>query len=279
VARFAGAALYGSVPAILVAMVATAQTPAGSTEVRFEVASVKPSNSTSPTVYIAAPSPGTFRADNVWLRFLVQIAWDVRNYQVVGGPGWTGTDRYDIHARADGHQNFNQMKPMLKALLEDRFGLKLHAETREMPIYALVTTRSVKLQETKEGSCTAPHPNSAESPGKLPVCGAIGMSSHTIGGTGISMAQLAVTLSSILQRTVVDETGLTGVFDIHMEWNADQSTPGFFAPGLGSAAPPVADDGASIFTVIREKLGLSLEAKKGPVTILVIDEAEKPSPN
>jgi len=93
------------------------------------------------------------------------------------------------------------------------------------------------------------------------------------------MAQLAATLSSILQRTVVDETGLTGVFDIHMEWTADQSTPGFFAPGVGSPAPPVADDGASIFTVIREKLGLSLDAKKGPVTILVIDEVERPSAN
>ena len=124
----------------------------------------------------------------------------------------------------------------------------------------------------------APHPNSPEA-GKLPVCGAIGTSPHSIGGTGIPMAQLAATLSSILQRTVVDETGLAGIFDIHMEWTADQSTPGFFAPGVGSPAPPVADDGASLFTVIREKLGLSLDAKKGPVTILVIDEAEKPSPN
>lgn len=166
-----------------VATVATAQTPAGSTVERFEVASIKPSNSTTNTVFIAASSPGTFRAENVWLRFLVQIAWDVRNYQVVGGPGWTGSERYDINAKAAGHQNFNKMKPMLKGLLEDRFGLKLHAETRELPIYALVTTRNVKRQETKEGSCTAPHPSSPESPGKLPVCGAIGMSPHRIGAT------------------------------------------------------------------------------------------------
>jgi uncharacterized protein (TIGR03435 family) len=168
---------------------------------------------------------------------------------------------------------------MLKALLEDRFGLKLHAETREMPVYALVTTRNVKLQETKEGSCTAPHPNSPDLPGQRPVCGNIGMSNHSVGGIGISMAQLAATLSNVLQRTVLDQTRLTGSFDVHVEWTADQSTPGLFAPGLEPPAAPVPDGGASIFTAIREKLGLSLEAKKGLVTVLVIDEAERPSAN
>ena len=202
---------------MLVAVSATAQTPPGSAINRFEVASIKPNSGASRTVFIAAPSPGTFRAENVWLRFLIQIAWDVRNYQVVGGPGWAGSDRYDINAKAEGRLNFDQMKPMMKALLEDRFHLKLHAETRELPVYALVSTRNMKLQETKDGSCTAPHPNSPESPGQLPVCGNIGMSPHSVDGTGISMAQLAATLSSVLQRTVLDETGLKGSFDVHME--------------------------------------------------------------
>ncbi len=278
-AGFAEAAIHRSLPAILVALMAAAQTTTPPGVERFEVASIKPNNGASRTVYIAAPSPGTFRAENVWLRFLIQIAWDVRNFQVVGGPACTGSDRYDINAKADGHQNFNQMKPMLKALLEDRFALKLHAETRELPAYALVTTRNVKLQETKEGSCMAPHPNSPDAPGPLPVCGAMSMSPHSAGGVGISMAQLAMTLSSAMQRTVLDETGLKGVFDIHMEWTADQTTPGFFAPGLGPSAPPSPDDSASIFTVIREKLGLALEAKKAPVTVLVIDAAERPSAN
>lgn len=77
---------------------------------------------------------------------------------------------------------------------------------------------------------------------------------------------------------MLDETGLTGGFDIHMEWTADQSTPGLYAPGLEPPAT-VSDGGASVFTVIREKLGLTLEAKKGPITVLVIDQAEKPSAN
>ena len=100
-------------------------------------------------------------------------------------------------------------------------------------------------------------------------------------GTGITMAQLAAALSNSMQRTVVDQTDLTGKFDVHMEWTADQSTPGFRAPGLAPApsaeAPP--DGGRSIFTVIRKQLGLTLEAKKGPVTVLVIDHAERLSPN
>src|SRR5579885_2005938 len=118
-AGFAEAAIHRSLPAILVALMAAAQTTTPPGVERFEVASIKPNNGASRTVYIAAPSPGTFRAENVWLRFLIQIAWDVRNFQVVGGPACTGSDRYDINAKADGHQNFNQMKPMLKALLED----------------------------------------------------------------------------------------------------------------------------------------------------------------
>ena len=87
----------------------------------------------------------------------------------------------------------------------------------------------------------APHPNSPDSPGPLPVCGAMGMSSHSVGGVGISMAQLASTLSNVLQRAVLDETGLTGTFDVHMEWTVDQSTPGLYAPGLEPPPAPVSD--------------------------------------
>ena len=121
----------------------------------------------------------------------------------------------------------------------------------------------------------------AGSSNALPVCGNISMRPDGVEGTGITMAQLAAALSNSMQRTVVDQTALTGKFDVHMEWTADQSTPGFWAPGLApvqsAEAPP--DGGRSIFTVIREQLGLALEAKKGPVTVLVIDHAERPSPN
>jgi len=249
----------------------------------FAVASIRPNNSGARAVSIGAPSPDTFRAQNVWLRFLVQVAWDVKDFQVLGGPGWATSDRYDITAKSTENAGFPEMRLMLKALLEDRFQLKLHTETRELPIYALVVGKgAVKLRQTSEGSCAMPSPDRpANSPNPLPVCGNISSRPDGVDGIGISMAQLASSLSNSMQQTVVDQTGLTGKFDVHMKWAADQSTPGFWAPGLAHA-PSVeasADSGPSIFTVIREQLGLALEARKGPVTVLVIDHAEQPSPN
>jgi len=134
--------MYKSLAAMLVTLAATAQTPPGSAVERFDVAAIKPNTGSDRTVFIGAPSPGTLRAENVWLRFLIQVTWGVPSFEVVGGPGWTGSERYDINAKSERKLNFGQMKPMLKALLEDRFGLKLHIETREMPVYALVTTET-----------------------------------------------------------------------------------------------------------------------------------------
>lgn len=95
------------------------------------------------------------------------------------------------------------------------------------------------------------------------------------------MEQLAAALSTTMQRTVIDQTGLSGLFDVHLQWTADQSTPGFLAPGLGPApvSGPASDaDDGSIFTVIREQLGLRLQATRAPARVLVIENAEKPSP-
>ena len=239
----------------------------------FEVVSIRPNNSGARSVSIGAPSPDTFRAENVWLRFLIQVAWDVKDFQLLGGPGWVTSDRYDVTAKAAENAPFPEMRLMLRALLEDRFQLKLHTETRELPIYALVVGKGdVKLQPTSEGSCAMPSPDwQASSPSPLPVCGNISARSNGVDGIGVSMAQLASSLSNSMQRTVDDQTALTGKFDVHMKWAADQSTPGFWAPGLAPApsADASTDSGPSIFTVIREQLGLALEARKGPVTVLV----------
>lgn len=249
----------------------------------FEVASIRPNNSGARAVSIGVPSPGTFKAQNVWLRFLIQVAWDVKDFQVVGGPGWATSDRYDVAAKATENARLPEMRPMLKELLEDRFQLKLHTESRELPIYALVVGKGpVKLRRTSEGSCAMPNPDwPASSPKPLPVCGNISAGPDGVDGIGVSMAQLASSLSNSMQRTVVDQTALTGKFDVQMKWTADQSTPGFWAPGLAPSpsADASTDSGPSIFTVIREQLGLALEARKGPVTVLVIDHIEQPSPN
>jgi len=271
---------------MLMATVASAQTTPESAHAQFEVAAIKPNNSGARAVTIGSPSPGTFKAENVWLRFLIQVAWNVKDFQVLGGPGWAASDRYDVIAKATGNERLEQMRPMLRALLEDRFRLTLHIDTRELPVYALVASKGgSKLRPTSAGTCVTPQPESTPQPNssnQLPACGNISMSPHSVNGTGISMAQLAASLSNSMQRMVVDQTGLTGTFDVHMEWTADQSTPGFWAPGLAPApsvepSPDIA--GASIFTVIREQLGLTLQATKGPVRVLVIDHAERASAN
>jgi uncharacterized protein (TIGR03435 family) len=234
----------------IAAVMAGAQTAtdASQTHPHFEVAAIRPNNSGAGMVSIGIPSPGTFRAQNVWLRFLIQVAWDVKDFQVLGGPGWATSDRYDVTAKAAENVQLPEMRPMLRALLEDRFQLKLHTETKELPIYALVAGKgAVKLSRTSEGSCAmAASELPAGSSNALPVCGNISMRPDGVEGMGITMAQLAAALSNSMQRTVVDQTALTGKFDVHMEWTADQSTPGFWAPGLaptpGAEAPP--DGGA-----------------------------------
>jgi uncharacterized protein (TIGR03435 family) len=269
--------------AFFMAPVASAQTTPDPARPQFEVAAIRPNNSGAREVSIGVPSPGTFRAQNVWLRFLILVAWDVKDFQVLGGPGWATSDRYDVTARATENVRLPVMRPMLRALLEDRFQLTLHTETRELPIYALVVGKdAVKLRQTSDGSCAMPNRDlPASSPNPLPVCGNISIGPDGGSGIGISMAQLRSSLSNSMQRTVVDQTALTGKFDVHLEWAADQSTPGFWAPGLAPApsADASSDSGPSIFTAIREQLGLALEARKGPVTVLVIDHAERPSPN
>jgi uncharacterized protein (TIGR03435 family) len=265
--------------------VAHSQTGVPVPRAEFDVASIRPNTSGARPVRIGAPSPGRFNAENVWLRFLIQLAWNVKDFQVLGGPGWVTSDRYDINATTDGNATFEQMKPMIQALLNDRFHLALHSETREQPVYELVAAKDgIKLQTSKEGSCvTRSSVFGLPAPGQMPpnFCGNMMTSPRSISGDGISVEQIATALSNALQRTVVDKTGLTGTFDVHVEWTPDQSTPGLMAPGLAPVAnEPSADAiSGSIFTVIREQLGLRFQSAKGPVKVLVIDHVERPSEN
>jgi bla regulator protein blaR1 len=248
------------------------------------VASIKSNSGMDRRVSIGAPSPGSFKAENVWLRFLIQMAWNVKDFQVLGGPGWAASDRFDINAKAGSGANFEQMRPMLQALLEDRFRLVLHRETKDLPVYALLPAKG-GIKASLAGGCAVQEPGvpaPAAVPGqKSPTfCGSMMTSPRGMNATAITMEQFATALANTMQRTVVDKTGFADKFDVHLEWTADQSTPGFWAPGL---APPLgtglSTDGASIFTVIQEQLGVKLESTQDAVAILVIDHAEKPSAN
>ena len=251
---------------------------------RFDVASVKPNSGVERGVQIDFPSPGRFYAQNVWLRFLIQNAWNVKDYQVVSGPGWAASERYNIDAKTNPSTSREQIRLMIQALLQDRFQLVLHRESRSLPVYHLgmASKDGSKLLPSKKGSCIERNSEPAPAPGSpIPnYCGISQWSPRSLIGTAITMQQFISTLENILQRPVIDETGFTATFDVNLSWIPDQVTPGLLAPGVSpSPLPSPNDAGPTIFTALAEHLGLRLQAAKGPVDVLVIDHAERPSAN
>ena len=271
------AALVGSIAGAL-----AAQTPASPA---FEVASIKP-NKSGNSGWLMAPQPGgRVVAENVPLRALIQAAYQLRAFQVLGGPGWLDTERFDIAAKAAGNPNPNEMLPMLRTLLAERFKLAVHTETREQPIYAL----TLSLSDGKLGSrlrasdanCAAAARNALPTradPNRPPPCGDFRMSAGRLIATGMSMEHLALRLSERVNRPVQDRTALAGVFDLDLEFSADQlHQPG--PPGANANPGPADPSAPSLFTALQEQLGLKLESTRGPVEILVIDHVEQPTDN
>ncbi|HEY4363906.1 MAG TPA: M56 family metallopeptidase [Bryobacteraceae bacterium] len=191
---------------------------------------------------------------------------------VEGGPSWINSERYTILAKAEGDDPGEgaMIGPMLQAVLEDRFKLKLHHETREIPVYALTITKSgSKLHEAVGPAC-------------VPVAGKPCLAGMQVQGHNLilnlrgTVRQFAETLMASLDRPIVDKTDLTGTYDLHLEFAIDQvTTPAFAA--LATAGDPTG--GVSIFTAIQEQLGLKLEPTKGPGDFIVIDHVERPSEN
>ena len=274
----------------------------------FEVASVRPNVEGGPIVFNGMKSPGTFSSQNQTLKNLIQEAYGSssggrRNWlpffvapgqgmQILGGPPWIGSDRYDITAKWNAPANArvtvqsiekteSEMDLMLRSLLEQRFRVKVHRETRDLPIYEMTLENPRKLSQ---GRCITfdpgnPKQSSIVDGQTLPYCGASGLGRKgldwTLDGAGIKMTQLADTLSFLIgNRTIVDKTGYMGTFDAHLRW-----TPGQGEVGATNAPASQDDVGESIFSVLQEQLGLKLKAGKGPVEVLVIDNAERPTEN
>jgi uncharacterized protein (TIGR03435 family) len=262
--------------------VSQSQSPVSSPQ--FDVAAVKPNTGVERGVQIDFPSPGRFHAENVWLRFLVQNAWNVRAYQVVSGAAWAASDRYDIDAKTDRNASREEMRLMLQSLLQDRFRLVRRHETRSLPVYHLIAASKAgsKLQPAETGSCVERNSDPASTPNSPQAifCGSSEWSPHTLIGNAITMPQFTTMLENILRRPVIDETGFTARFNVRLNWVADQVTPGLMAPGVPPPpAPSPNDAGPTIFTALAEHLGIRIQTAKGPVDILVIVGAEKPSAN
>lgn len=231
----------------------------------FEVASIKQNTSAGTNGTWRFTGGGLFNGENINLRFLISTAFQLRDYQLSGIPGWADSAKYDIAARGEGAMDESQIRAMLQSLLEDRFKLKYHRVTKEGPVYALIPARSgIRVQESKEGPCTPPDPKSHE-----PVtCDTWFSYRNRIEAKRTTMPHLAQALSMQTDRPVIDKTGFTRSFDAVLEWTPTEVSN-----------DPNGDTGPSIFTALQEQLGLKLESQKGQVETLVIDHIEMPGEN
>lgn len=214
---------------------------------------------------------GRFNASNLTAKQLIEQAYGVRDFQLSGAPGWADSEHYDIEAKADteGPLTREQIKVMVQALLADRFQLKIHKESKELPMYALVVGKNgPKLKEsTSERS-------------------SLRLGRGMLTAEKVSVEMFAGELARQVGRSITDKTGLKGNYDFKLEWTPDASEsfgPNGAGPGPGpggpDAPPPPDPNGPTLFTAVQEQLGLKLESTKGPVEILVIDHIDRPSAN
>jgi uncharacterized protein (TIGR03435 family) len=228
----------------------------------FEVASVKPNNSGTYSSKTSRIPRGSITDINVTLQFLILQAYDLRGFQVVGGPAWTNQTKFDVEAKAPAIPD-PDVNAMMRSLLEERFQLKVHRETRALSVFLLsVTEGGSKLRSSSTGPRGGPISTRTMS----------GSAGGEIVASGVGIALLADTLTSEVGRPVIDKTGLTGRFDINLKWSPSAS--GNARSRSGSLDPP-----SAVFTAIREQLGLSLEPGTAAVEMLVIDDARNPFKN
>ena len=270
----------------MLAAVLTAFTAAQSTSPAkppaFEVASVKPNTSGDGRVLMTPQPGGRLNLVNVPLRLMIRYAYRVQDFQVVGGPDWISTARFDVVAKAEGgNPSQEELQLMLRSLLADRFKLVVRPDTREMPTYSLVPARAdgktgAQLRKSDANCGPATAPSAPPAPGQLPSCGSM-LGFGNLKARGSTMAALASTLSTFAGRIVVDRTGLAGGYDVDLTWTPDQIPRPVGDQPVQVNGVPVDPNGPSLFTALQEQLGLKLESTKGPVDVLVVERAEKPA--
>jgi uncharacterized protein (TIGR03435 family) len=248
---------------------------------KYAVATIKPT-SMEEERFMSRLSPDGVRMEGVPVQEMLRTAFGVEQDRLLGVPSWAKSDRYDIEAKvepADAPKleglTLRQRQAMLLPLLTDRFNMKYHHETRELPVYVLTIAKGgSKLMESKPEPAQANH-----APLRKMMMGRGSFESQ-----GGSVAALMQALSMQLGRTIIDKTGLTGNYDFTLKWTPDTGS-GPMMPGP-DGGPPGGDNtdasdanGPSLFTALQEQLGLKLEPEKGPVDVIVIDRLDQPSPN
>jgi uncharacterized protein (TIGR03435 family) len=311
--------LTGTALLVLASSLAFGQ-PAPDSKLEFEVATVKPSPPPSPGRMMigmrggpGTPDPGQVNYTNFPLKFYITNAYDVKPYQVTG-PAWLDTERFDMVAKVPAGATKEQVRGMMQNLLADRFGLKLHHDSKDSQVYELIVEKGGPKFKPSESQDDPPAPKADSAPPPPPGPPKMGKNGFpqldrpgmimmmTISptgprarlvGKGQTLADLANNLGNQVNRPVVDKTGLPGKYDFNLEFAFEPGSggpaglpslplppPG--AVGGGPAGPPpgqadsqTADSAPNIFTAVREQLGLKLDPKKAPLDILVIDQVNK----
>jgi uncharacterized protein (TIGR03435 family) len=250
----------------------TAPTP------RFEVVSVKRSVPDNPENGTLRPRPGGLTAVGVSVATLIRSAYQLQAAQLVGAPAWVNDERYDIQARAPGATRA-EIDVMRRALLYDRFGMRTHAETRELPVYSLMPVKPGVLGPGLKaaGECAKGPP--VDAPGQPLPCGVLQSGAGQLNAAGVTMESLASIVMNMAQytgvnRIVLDRSDLTGSYFFQLRFR-----PVGRGGGPSVAPNPDALDRPDFFTALREQLGLKLEAQSAPIEVLVVDRIERPTPD
>ena len=288
------------ITAIALGMLVAVQAQQAGERPRFDVASIKLNESDDGRISVNRTG-SRYTAHGISLALLIRNAYSVQEFQVIGAPSWAESDRFDIVATMPAEPDPGPPAPgapsrqalMVQSLLEERFHLAVHKETREMPVYALIiasadrrlgpslrrsTLDCAAMLAAARARGTAPSP---PPPGELPPCsssvapGTIVIRSQTMAGIATAFSRLTNTGSS-LGRLIVDRTGLEGYFDVDLHFTPDR-IPNFGPGGPPQGLPPIDPDAASIYAAMREQLGLKLDAQRAPVEVIVIDRVEKPT--
>jgi bla regulator protein blaR1 len=268
--------------------------PPASARPSFDAASIKRNISGIQAMRVLIDRPGGHAStENATLRFLISVAYKLpwltgqTRDTLVGGPGWMDTEHFDIAAEVEGNPSTEEKQLMLQSLLADRFHLTMHHETRQLPAFALVLDKGGKLgpqlqPHSQDVKCfdrlspnppPPPAPDSSDPP--LVPCDSFTVvpgpfSSWKIAGANVTLESLASILGywQGIDRAVVDRTGLTGNFDLRLEY-----TPQIAGSEPDASAPP------PIFDAVKQQLGLRMESTRAPVDVLVIDHVTQPSEN
>ena len=248
----------------------------------FEVTSVKPNRTGDRSSRFQLLPGGRFVATNTTARALLQSAYrfEYLPFQVIGGPSWLDSERFDVEGRAGGSPSPAEVDAMVRALLVTRFKMAYVKDTRDMPVYHLTRARAdgrlgAQLRAASKPcdktpvtvNTPTPDPNAIPRCGARSARGTLAAANQRIEGIGATLDELAQRLSAPARRIVVNRTTLEGLFDFELEFTPDNNQTGD------------ADTGLALFTALQEQLGLRLESARGPVEVLVIQSAERPEEN